>query len=74
MTKILKIAGSGSRSISQRQGSSDPDPDPRQNVMDLEHYSQFITVRVLPAACRDAEGVEDKPEGDLGQIVGVTAH
>ncbi len=32
-----KIAGSGSRSISQRHGSAGPDPDPHQNVMDPEH-------------------------------------
>ncbi len=35
----MKIAGSGSGSISQRQGSADPDldPDQPQNVMDLQH-------------------------------------
>jgi hypothetical protein len=32
---MTKIAGSGSRSISQRHGSADPDP--HQNVMDPEH-------------------------------------
>jgi hypothetical protein len=31
------IAGSESRSISQRHGSADPDPDPAQNVMDPQH-------------------------------------
>ncbi len=35
---MTKIAGSGSRSISQRHGSADPDPDPHQNVMESEHW------------------------------------
>jgi hypothetical protein len=34
---MTKIAGSESRSISQRHGSADPDPDPAQNVMDPQH-------------------------------------
>jgi hypothetical protein len=35
---MRKIAGSKSRSISQRHGSADPDPDPPQNVMDPQHW------------------------------------
>jgi len=35
---MMKIAGFGSGSISQRHGSVDPNlPDPHQNVMDSEH-------------------------------------
>jgi hypothetical protein len=37
---MTKIAGSGSRSISQRHGSADPDP--HQNVMDPEHCLPYI--------------------------------
>jgi hypothetical protein len=33
---MMKIEGSGSRSISQRHGSADPDP--HQNVMDPQHW------------------------------------
>jgi hypothetical protein len=32
---MTKIAGSGSKSVSQRHGSADPDP--HKNVMDTEH-------------------------------------
>ncbi len=44
---MIKIAGPGSESFSQRHGS--PDPDPHQNVMDPQHcptsmHVYFVTV------------------------------
>ncbi len=46
---MMKIAGSGSESISQRHGSadSDPDPDPHQNVMDPQHWFKLSSVLFL---------------------------
>ncbi len=44
--KKKKIAGSGSRSISQMHGSADPDPDPHQNVMDPEHCFVDINLAI----------------------------
>ena len=35
---LMKIAGYGSGSISQRHRSADPHPDPHQNVMDPQHW------------------------------------
>jgi hypothetical protein len=37
----MKIAGSGSGSISQRHGSADPDPDSHQNAMDSHHLNKL---------------------------------
>jgi hypothetical protein len=44
---MMKIAGSGSESISQRHGSADPDPP--QNVMDPQHCPEHQKIVISPA-------------------------